>query len=71
MTAVGYGLGAAPVVDERALIPDLSDVYWASDGRTIGDAAVEVIGVGGLLVAAAPLLGGPARVVLRPRPAAK
>ncbi len=70
-TALGYGLGAALVVDELALLLDLSDVHWASDGRTIVDAAVGVIGVGGLLLAAAPLFGGAAREVLRTRPATK
>ena len=47
LTALSYGVGAALIVDELALLLDLSDVYWASEGRTSVDAAVGVIGVGG------------------------
>lgn len=67
MIAMGYGIGAALIVDELALLLDLSDVYWASQGRTSVDAAVGVIGIGGLVLAAVPFWGGAAREVLRTR----
>lgn len=68
VTATAYGAGAALVVDELALLLDLSDVYWANDGRTSVDAAVGLLGLGGLLLAAAPFWTGAAREVLRSRP---
>ncbi len=67
MIALSYGTGAALIVDEFALLLDLSDVYWASEGRTSVDAAVGVIGVGGLVLAAVPFWSGAARDVLRTR----
>jgi hypothetical protein len=33
VVAIAYGSAAALVVDELALLLDLEDVYWASDGR--------------------------------------
>ncbi len=66
-TAVAYGIGAALVVDELALLLDLSDVYWASEGRTSVDAAVMVIGVGGLVLAAVPFWGGAVQELSRTR----
>ncbi|SIR76192.1 hypothetical protein [Williamsia sterculiae] len=47
-TALSYGLGTALIVDELALLLDLEDVYWAKQGRTSVDAAVMIIGLGGL-----------------------
>jgi len=67
VTAVAYGVGAALVVGELALLLDLSDGYWASEGRTGVDAAVGVIGVGGLVLAAVPFWGGAARELVRTR----
>jgi len=67
LTALSYGVGAALVVDELALLLDVSDVYWASEGRTSVDAAAGVIGVGGLVLAAVPFWSGAAREVLRTR----
>jgi hypothetical protein len=49
-TATLFGVGAALVLDEYALILHLSDVYWEEDGRTSVDAVFAAIAVGGLLV---------------------
>lgn len=48
--AVLFGIGAALVLDEYALILHLSDVYWEEDGRTSVDAVFAAVAVGGLLV---------------------
>ena len=48
--AVVFGIGAALVLDEYALILHLSDVYWEEDGRTSVDAVFAAVAVGGLLV---------------------
>jgi hypothetical protein len=45
-----FGIGAALVLDEFALILHLSDVYWAEDGRTSVDAVFAAIAVAGLLM---------------------
>lgn len=50
-TAIAYGTGVGLIVDELALLLDLEDVYWAEQGRTSVDAAVAIIGAGGLAVA--------------------
>ena len=49
-TAILFGIGAALVLDEYALILHLSDVYWEEDGRTSVDAVFAAVAVGGLLV---------------------
>jgi hypothetical protein len=49
-SAVLFGIGAALVLDEYALILHLSDVYWEEDGRTSVDAVFAAVAVGGLLV---------------------
>jgi hypothetical protein len=54
-TAVAYGSAMAMIVDELALLLDLKDVYWASDGRKSVDVAVTVIAAGALIVAGLPL----------------
>ncbi|MDF3289892.1 hypothetical protein [Streptomyces silvisoli] len=54
VTAMAYGAANALIVDELMLLLDLKDVYWAKDGRTSVDAAVGLIGVGGIYLAAAP-----------------
>ncbi|PPJ27002.1 hypothetical protein C5E45_22050 [Nocardia nova] len=51
VVATSYGAGSALIVDELALLLDLEDVYWAREGRTSVDAAVLVIGLGGLATA--------------------
>jgi hypothetical protein len=48
--ATFFGIGAALVLDEYALILHLSDVYWEEDGRTSVDAVFAAVAVGGLLV---------------------
>jgi hypothetical protein len=48
--AIFFGIGAALVLDEYALILHLSDVYWEEDGRSSVDAVFTAAAVGGLLV---------------------
>jgi hypothetical protein len=50
LAAIIFGVGAALVLDEYALILHLSDVYWEEDGRTSVDAVFAAVAVGGLLV---------------------
>jgi lysyl-tRNA synthetase class 2 len=48
-----FGVGAALVLDEWALILHLDDVYWSQRGRSSVDAVVLAAGVTGLLVVGA------------------
>jgi hypothetical protein len=50
LSAIFFGIGAALVLDEYALILHLSDVYWSEDGRTSVDAVFAAVGVAGLLI---------------------
>ncbi len=50
VVAIFFGIGAALVLDEYALILHLSDVYWEEDGRSSVDAVFAGVAVGGLLV---------------------
>lgn len=50
LAAIGFGIGAALVLDEYALILHLADVYWEEDGRTSVDAVFAATAVTGLLV---------------------
>ncbi|MFN3002289.1 hypothetical protein [Mycolicibacterium wolinskyi] len=50
VAATFFGVGAALVLDEFALILHLSDVYWAEDGRTSVDAVFAAVAVAGLLI---------------------
>ncbi|NUS72358.1 MAG: hypothetical protein HOQ05_03020 [Corynebacteriales bacterium] len=50
MTAAIFGVGAALVLDEFALILHLKDVYWAEEGRTSIDAVFIAIAFTGLLL---------------------
>ena len=50
VTAVVFGIGAALVLDEFALVLHLSDVYWSEDGRTSVDAVFAAVAVAGLLM---------------------
>ncbi len=50
VAAIFFGIGAALVLDEYALILHLSDVYWEEDGRTSVDAVFAAVAVAGLLV---------------------
>jgi hypothetical protein len=45
-----FGLGAALVLDEFALILHLKDVYWSSDGRLSVEAVFVAVGVSVLLL---------------------
>lgn len=45
-----FGIGAALVLDEFALVLHLSDVYWEEDGRTSVDAVFAAVAVAGLLI---------------------
>ncbi|MFC9969906.1 hypothetical protein ACFVH6_03275 [Spirillospora sp. NPDC127200] len=48
--AVVFGMGAALVLDEFALILHLSDVYWTEKGRASVDAVFVAVAVTGLLL---------------------
>lgn len=50
VAAILFGIGAALVLDEYALILHLSDVYWEQDGRTSVDAVFAAVAVAGLLI---------------------
>jgi hypothetical protein len=50
IAAIFFGIGAALVLDEFALILHLSDVYWSEDGRTSVDAVFAAVAVAGLLI---------------------
>ncbi|WP_406815923.1 hypothetical protein [Mycobacterium sp. M23085] len=52
--AVAYGAANAMIVDELALLLDLKDVYWASEGRESVDVAVGLIAAGATVVAGMP-----------------
>ena len=50
VAATVFGVGAALVLDEFALILHMSDVYWSEDGRTSVDAVFAAVAVAGLLI---------------------
>src|ERR1700712_2555810 len=50
VAAIMFGMGAALVLDEFALILHLQDVYWSEDGRTSVDAVFAAVAVAGLLI---------------------
>jgi hypothetical protein len=50
VAAIFFGVGAALVLDEFALILHLQDVYWAEDGRTSVDAVFAAAAIAGLLI---------------------
>ena len=52
--AVAYGAANAMIVYELALLLDLKDVYWASDGRKSVDVAVGMIATGATVVVGMP-----------------
>lgn len=54
VVAVAYGLGGALVVDEFALLLDLEDVYWTSQGRWSVDLGVAIAAAAGSYFAAVP-----------------
>jgi len=72
LAATSFGIGAALVLDEYALILHLSDVYWSEDGRTSVDAVFAAVAVAGLLIMGLhplmfflPIWHGAASVALR------
>ena len=52
--AVAFGAANAMIVDELALLLDLKDVYWATEGRESVDAAVGLIATGATVVVGMP-----------------
>ncbi len=56
LVAVAYGAGLALVVDEFALLVDLSDVYWAKEGRSSVDLAIGLISTTGSVLVGLPVL---------------
>ncbi|GAA3115597.1 hypothetical protein GCM10010466_03330 [Planomonospora alba] len=50
VTAAVFGVGAALILDEFALILHLHDVYWEEEGRTSVDAVFVAVAVTGLLL---------------------
>ncbi|SOJ55888.1 hypothetical protein MSIMFB_03367 [Mycobacterium simulans] len=50
IAAILFGIGAALVLDEYALILHLSDVYWEEDGRSSVDAVFAAVAIAGLLI---------------------
>jgi hypothetical protein len=50
--AIPFGVGAALVIDEFALLLNLQDVYWAKEGRQSLDAVVLVIALLGVYLVA-------------------
>jgi hypothetical protein len=54
VAAVAFGVANAMIVDELALLLDLEDVYWKSEGRESVDVAVGLIAAGGTVLAGMP-----------------
>ncbi|WP_375484947.1 hypothetical protein [uncultured Mycobacterium sp.] len=54
VAAVAFGVANAMIVDEFALLLDLEDVYWKSEGRESVDVAVGLIAAGGTVLAGMP-----------------
>ena len=54
--SLSYGIGLGLIIDEFALLVDLEDVYWSTKGRLSVEAGTGVIGVGGTVMAALPIL---------------
>lgn len=64
--ALTYGVGLGLIADEFALLVDLEDVYWSKSGRLSVEVGTGVIGVGGTMLAALPMLQRLFRSLLRP-----
>ena len=56
LVATAYGAGLALIVDEFALLLDLSDVYWAKQGRQSVDLAVGLISTTGTVLVGMPVI---------------
>ncbi len=61
IVAILFGVGAALVLDEFALIFHLEDVYWTSEGRSSVDAVILGAALGGLLLVSSSPCGFPRR----------
>jgi hypothetical protein len=61
-----YGVGCALVVDEYALLLNLSDVYWTRQGRISVDVALGLLTVLGVYLTAAHFWNDLVRLVLSP-----
>lgn len=56
LVATAYGAGLALIVDEFALLLDLSDVYWTKQGRVSVDLAIGLISTTGSVLVGLPVL---------------
>jgi hypothetical protein len=56
LVATAYGSGLALIVDEFALLLDLSDVYWAKQGRQSVDLAIGLISSTGTVLVGMPVI---------------
>jgi hypothetical protein len=54
--ALSYGIGLGLIIDEFALLVDLEDVYWSTKGRLSVEVGTGLIGTGGTVFAALPML---------------
>jgi len=61
VTALAYGGGLALIVDEFALLLDLKDVYWATQGRVSVDVGVAGSSLVGTYFAGLPVIREVAR----------
>ncbi|MCV7013820.1 hypothetical protein H7I40_15630 [Mycolicibacterium madagascariense] len=64
-TATAYGSALALIVDEFALLLDLKNVYWSSDGRKSVDAAVILIASGATAIVGRPFWRHARRALLK------
>jgi len=56
LVATAYGSGLALIMDEFALLLDLSDVYWAKQGRQSVDLAIGLISSTGTVLVGMPVI---------------
>ena len=67
LLGIGYGIALALILDEYALLLNLSDVYWSQQGKLSVDIVLTVIAAGGVYVTGMTL--DPCVAALRPTPA--
>lgn len=65
VAGITYGMGAALIADEAALLLNLEDVYWGEKGQTSIDVVVGVLAALGAYVAAAPFFDDAVREIRR------
>ena len=51
LLGIGYGIALALILDEYALLLNLSDVYWSQQGKLSVDIVLTVIAAGGVYIA--------------------